>query len=555
MSSEQPASLKRTLKKLRRSLFGFLRRRPRGSEHERVAAIRLDQLLADDRLLPWWRRPFDPAALLRRHAIAPRGVIHLGAHEGKELETYLALGCSPIVLVDANPAMIPVIEAKARGFAGASRADIRVVHAAITDREGPVTLHITNAEQSSSILPLAQHKAYYPKIREERAVTVPGKTIDGMLEELGLAPDAFNLLVMDIQGAELRALRGAASTLPSLEAVLTEYSLTELYEGCAKLGELEDFLAERGLSRASECAPWHPTWGDAFYVRRPVVAMTSLGSNGRFANQLFQYLFLAIVARRNGAIVQVPDWVGAHLYGLEDAPPMRSLPRFHELEAAETTARALRTTPAAALLAPNRDAVGVDYWGYFQFDGKTLAPHRDEARRLFTLVPPLADRVQASLARLRSGATTVVAVHLRRGDYGYGCFFRAPCRWYADWLRASGLDPAKTVVYLASETPAEYRSRFAPFRTVTAREVSALPAELDWLVDFEAMRDADSLAISNSSFSFMAAFLNPRITRAMRPCTEAMGLVEFDPLDAPVLLRHEVPKAMHARLAALDPAT
>jgi hypothetical protein len=69
------------------------------------------------------------------------------------------------------------------------------------------------------------------------------------------------------------------------------------------------------------------------------------------------------------------------------------------------------------------------------------------------------------------------------------------------------------------------------------------------------MRDADSLAISNSSFSFMAAFLNPRIARAMRPCTEAMGLVEFDPLDAPVLLRHEVPKAMHERLAALDQAT
>ncbi|MFM2163660.1 MAG: hypothetical protein RL325_97 [Planctomycetota bacterium] len=541
------ASLKQSLKKLRRRLFGFLRRRPRGTEHERTPAIRLDELLGDESLAPWWKKPLDLPALLARHGISPRGVIHLGAHQGNELDTYLALGCSPIVLVDANPAMIPVIRAKAAGRPG-----VHVVHAAISDKEGPITLHITNAEQSSSILPLGKHKAYYPKIREERAVVVPGKTIDGMLEELGLAAEQFNLLVMDIQGAEFRALKGAARTLPSIEAVLTEYSVVELYEGCALLGDLEDFLAGSGLSRASDCAPWHPTWGDAFYIRRPVVAMSTLGANGRFANQLFQYLFLATVARRNDAIVQVPDWAGAHLYGLADPPPLRALPRFDETDPTETTAARIRAASAESLLARNPDAVGVDYKGYFQFDSAALAPLRADARRLFTPIPAVASRVQESIARLRGEGRRIVVVHLRRGDYGYDCFFRAPCAWYEEWIRRQSLDPARTVVYIASEEPGTYRRRFDPLPTATARDISTLPPALDWFVDFEVMRAADSLAISNSSFSFMAAFLNERIARAARPCTDAMRLVDFDPADAPVLLRKVVPSSLHQQLAALD---
>jgi len=147
-------------------------------------------------------------------------------------------------------------------------------------------------------------------------------------------------------------------------------------------------------------------------------------------------------------------------------------------------------------------------------------------------------------------------VHLRRGDYGRGYFFRTPCAWYEQWLASlcaeRGLDPARVVVYLASEDPERYRGRFKPFHTATARDVSDMPPALDWLLDFEVMRAADRLAIANSSFSFMAAFLNPRITRAMRPSIARMGLVEFDPRDGAILDRKRLSRRMHARLAALD---
>ncbi len=50
----------------------------------------------------------------------------------------------------------------------------------------------------------------------------------------------------------------------------------------------------------------------------------------------------------------------------------------------------------------------------------------------------------------------------------------------------------------------------------------------------------------------MAAFLNPRITRAMRPSVKRMGLVEFDPLDCAILDRTLLSRKVHEQLAALD---
>lgn len=45
------------------------------------------------------------------------------------------------------------------------------------------------------------------------------------------------------------------------------------------------------------------------------VTMRTLGQNGRFANQLFQYAFLRFYAREHGLDVQVPAWEGKKLGG------------------------------------------------------------------------------------------------------------------------------------------------------------------------------------------------------------------------------------------------
>ena len=82
----------------------------------------------------------------------------------------------------------------------------------------------------------------------------------------------YNILVLDIQGAELQALHGAASTLDDVEIVVTEVNFDELYAGCAQIEDMDIFLTERGFSRKVTSSPFHPSWGDALYARLPRIA-------------------------------------------------------------------------------------------------------------------------------------------------------------------------------------------------------------------------------------------------------------------------------------------
>jgi hypothetical protein len=88
------------------------------------------------------------------------------------------------------------------------------------------------------------------------------------METLALDPAGFNLLCIDIQGAELRALRGATRTLQSIDAINIEINFEEMYAGCAQVEDIDDFLAELGFDRVATLTPYHSFWGDALYVRR-----------------------------------------------------------------------------------------------------------------------------------------------------------------------------------------------------------------------------------------------------------------------------------------------
>ena len=71
---------------------------------------------------------------------------------------------------------------------------------------------------------------------------------------------------VDLQGAELRALEGAARTLEGVRYVYTEVNREPLYEGCALVGDLDRFLGERDFQRV--VTKWTGAhWGDALYVR------------------------------------------------------------------------------------------------------------------------------------------------------------------------------------------------------------------------------------------------------------------------------------------------
>ncbi len=464
--------------------------------------------------------------------IFPKGVVHVGAHEGAEVELYLKLGFTKILLIEANPLHA---ENLVRKFA--NTAEVKVVHCAATSEPGFLELNVTSGDgQSSSILALGKHSEIYPTIKVESRVKVLANTIDNIILENQLQFEDYNFLNIDIQGAELLALTGAAKLLEHIDAINTEVNFAELYEGCAIFYDLEAFLLEKGMKRVCVTTPWHKTWGDGFYTRKSAISMANFGYNGRFGNQVFQYIFLKCFASVHDANVEIPAWPeGEVFFGIQSKGVTRARPVFREPD---------DRIPDVHRNFDFRDKRLVDHdlSGYFQFHTSNYRPYKSLIQSTLKFIKPWDDLFPSLMKAVLPQDATVVALHIRRGDYGNSYFFRAPTSWYVEWLRFIWKDLSNPVLYIASDELESVLPDFEEFNPYHAGSI--LGSEQQQLVahpfDFYMLSTANVVAISNSSFSFMASMLNNQSRFFMRPHLPTRKLTSFDPWSAAPLLFHRI---------------
>jgi hypothetical protein len=51
-----------------------------------------------------------------------------------------------------------------------------------------------------------------------------------------------------------------------------------------------------------------------------IIQMSTLGTNGRFANQIFQYFFLKLVEKELNYEIRYPMWLGASVFNIPPSP-------------------------------------------------------------------------------------------------------------------------------------------------------------------------------------------------------------------------------------------
>ena len=284
---------------------------------------------------------------------------------------------------------------------------------------------------------------------------------------------------------------------------------------------------------------------DALYLRRPVVTMSDFGLNGRFGNQLFQRTFLRLVARRQGAILQLPLWAGTALFGTEDPPPSVRSMLITKEEALDVEARRRLFSDSVS------GFKGLDFSGYGMMPAGMFAADKEQIRTEHAFDERMTKWFDRALMPFLAGGKKLIVIHLRRGDYGYAQFFRAPCAWYQQWIARQGFAPASHAIFICSEDPGRYRGRFPGFTVITADDLGT-PATLAPYFDFLAMTRADALAVANSSFSFFAAMLNAQAGVFVRPDAQEGSLVPFDPWDSLPLLEQKLSPEEHRSLKEID---
>jgi len=261
--------------------------------------------------------------------------------------------------------------------------------------------------------------------------------------------------------------------------------------------------------------------------QRDTVTLSTL-ANHRFGNQFFQYIFLRTYAEDRGLRYETSPWVGEKLFGTRVPHLSRKLPEFR----VKADDMGLSSEPR-----------NVDFRGYFQFHTSTFAAHKEQIRSWCQPVGEFAEKSHEAMKKLKARGTTLVGLHLRRGDFGYGYFFIAPNSWYKNWLASFWSDLENPVLYIASDLPEYVRSDFSGYDPVTAGDLGiTLPPGFDYYLDYYLLTQCHHLAISNSTFSVVAAMLNEKAVTTVRPVLQEQRLVPFDPWSTYPMLRDAVVK-------------
>jgi len=212
-------------------------------------------LLRGRKLLAALRSPLGRRALSSRVAatiehmdllrtLAPASIVDVGANRGQF--ALAALYAVPGVrLVCFEPGR-RAYETLRRTVGDHPR--VRTVKAAIAEQAGELVLNVTEADDSSSLLPVGEAQAELFGTRVAAHETIEAGPLDAFVAAAELEAPA--LLKVDVQGFERGVIAGASSRLACFRWVYIESSFIELYVGQMLAPELVTVMEAAGFELA-----------------------------------------------------------------------------------------------------------------------------------------------------------------------------------------------------------------------------------------------------------------------------------------------------------------
>jgi FkbM family methyltransferase len=197
-------------------------------------------------------------ALVRKYNIQFKGILHVGAHECEELNDYEHyIQRNKILWVEALPGKVEICKQK--------YPNVLIENAIVSDVVENVRFNVSNNGQSSSILEFGLHSTFHPQVHYVSSFEAETKLLKDILCKYDID---YNFLNFDIQGAELKALKGMEEYLHKVDYLYTEVNSDYVYKECALVTELDEYLQPFGLVRGETkwCGDYR--WGDAFYIRK-----------------------------------------------------------------------------------------------------------------------------------------------------------------------------------------------------------------------------------------------------------------------------------------------
>ena len=203
-----------------------------------------------------------------------KGIIHIGAHQGEEVEYYLQMGFENILLIEANPEWVELLNEKC-----GNTKSIKIFGVAVSDTEGTMDFHINKSRsgntEPSSLLKMKEFNRIVKTLQTAETIPVAVTRLDSLFEEYNIPFSNYNFINIDIQGAELMAFKGAHKILSGyIDAIISEVNLIEMYEDCPLEKDIVNFLGQYNFKKVN--AIYHtlfdengtfPAWGECLFIK------------------------------------------------------------------------------------------------------------------------------------------------------------------------------------------------------------------------------------------------------------------------------------------------
>lgn len=204
--------------------------------------------------------------LIKKYRFTPEYILHIGASSGQEAEAYKKAGAKHVTWIEADPNVYGKLLKNLSRYPGHFG-----VNACISDKDGEeVEFKVTSNEgQSSSIYELGTHSQAHPDVIVIDRIKLITSRVDTLRRDGKIqSAHSFDFLNIDLQCAELVALKGMGDMLSEFKYAYIEVNQKPLYVGCPMVQDIDMYMLGFGFKRVETKWEGRFGWGDAAYLKR-----------------------------------------------------------------------------------------------------------------------------------------------------------------------------------------------------------------------------------------------------------------------------------------------
>lgn len=189
-------------------------------------------------------------------------ILDLGCRDGSEaIQFSYAFPNAKIISVEANPNQIETIKSNIKDYS-----NIQIFNFGASNEDGELDFNISSTINigNSSFLKITGDYNDHEKMSFHTPIKVKTKRLDNFLKELQIPQ--VDILWMDIQGFEGKAIEGLGNYIKNVKILYSEVTYKEMYKDQILFDKFDYYMLKNGFYCIYRDYKHGDFWGDSIYL-------------------------------------------------------------------------------------------------------------------------------------------------------------------------------------------------------------------------------------------------------------------------------------------------